>query len=138
MGMRLRAGGTVSNLRHNGMHEALIDTLLARQLFPTSRTLGVTLPFRDRPVTIVGVVDQARMYNVYQDGRPQLFVRAEDWGYRSLSFVVRMRREPQLLISDVRTAIRRIEPRLAIAEVRTMDEIVSDALRQQRMSAILI
>jgi hypothetical protein len=78
------------------------------------------------------------LYNVYKDGRPQLFVRAEGWGYRSPSFVVRTGREPQRLISDVRTAIRRIEPRLAMAEVRTMDEIVSDTLRQQGTSAVLV
>jgi putative ABC transport system permease protein len=34
--------------------------------------------------------------------------------------------------------IRRIDPRLAIADVRTLDEIVGDALRQQRVSAVLI
>jgi predicted lysophospholipase L1 biosynthesis ABC-type transport system permease subunit len=116
----------------------VIDSLLARQFFPTGSPLGARILFRDGSLTIVGVVDQARLYNVHQDGRPQLFVRAEDWGYRSLSFAVRTRREPQRLIPDVRTAIRRLEPRLAIAEVRTMDEIVSDTLRQQRMSAVLI
>jgi ABC-type antimicrobial peptide transport system permease subunit len=51
--------------------------------------------------------------------------------------VLRTHRAPQQLIGQVRAAIHRIEPRLAIAEVRTMDQIVSDALRQQRMSAIL-
>jgi putative ABC transport system permease protein len=38
----------------------------------------------------------------------------------------------------MRAAIRRVEPRLALADVRTMDEIVGDALRQQRVSAVLV
>jgi putative ABC transport system permease protein len=34
--------------------------------------------------------------------------------------------------------VRAIDPRLPMEQVRTMDEIVSDALRQQRISAVLI
>lgn len=115
-----------------------IDNLLARQFFPTGDPLGAKIPFGDRSVTVVGVVEQARLYDVHQDGRPQLFLRAEDFGYRNLSFVLRTEREPDALIQEVRTVIRHIDPRLAVADVRTMDEIVGESLRQQRMSAVLI
>src|SRR5262249_38913886 len=78
-----------------------------------------------------------------QDSRPQLFIRVEDWaaeaaGFRSLSFVLRAQREPQTLIPGVRAAVRRIDPRLATGDLRTMDEIVDNGLRQQRISAVLI
>ena len=91
----------------------------------------------DRPVTIVGVVEQARLYDVHEDGRPQIFVRAEDWGYRPLLYVIRTGRDPHALIPEVRSAVRKLDPRVAIGDVRTMDEIVGDALRQQRTSAAL-
>jgi putative ABC transport system permease protein len=84
------------------------------------------------------LVDQARLYDVHQDGRPQLYLRAEDFGYRTLGFVVRSRRDPQTLVPEVRAAIRQIDPRLALADVRTMDEVVGDAVRRQRLSAVLI
>jgi putative ABC transport system permease protein len=138
MGMRLRAGRPFRTERSGAVREALIDTQLANRLFPAGSALGAKVLFRDGDLTIVGVVDQARMYRVSADGRPQLFVRAEDWGYHTLYFVVRTRRDPRFLVADVRAEIRRIEPRLAVADVRTMDEIVSDTLRQQRMSAALI
>jgi len=35
-------------------------------------------------LTIVGVVAQARLYGLYADGRPQVLVRAEDFGMRPL------------------------------------------------------
>jgi putative ABC transport system permease protein len=41
-------------------------------------------------------------------------------------------------VPDVRRAIRAIDPELALADVRTMEEIVDDARRQQRLSAVLI
>jgi putative ABC transport system permease protein len=143
MGMRLRAGRTFDHGRQNNLREALIDHHLAKQFFPTGNPIGAKIPFLNHSLTIVGVVEQARLYDVHQDSRPQLFIRVEDWaaeddGFLSLSFVLRAQREPHTLIPEVRTVIRRLDSRLAPADLRTMDEIVDDALRQQRVSAVLI
>jgi hypothetical protein len=47
-------------------------------------------------------------------------------------------RDALALVPDVRAAIRRVDSRLALANVQSMDAIVKDALRQQRISAVLI
>jgi putative ABC transport system permease protein len=139
MGMRVVAGRTFERARIDGLREALIDRHLSQQFFPTSNPLGAKIPFgTNTALTIVGIVDQARLYDVHQDGRPQLYVRAEDWGYRSLAFVLRTGRDPNSVVGDVRAAVRRVDSRLALAEERTMNAIVADALRQQRLSAVLI
>lgn len=143
MGMRLLAGRAFGLVRQNNVREALIDRHLAKQFFPSGNPLGAKIPFLNHSLTIVGVVEQARLYDVHQDSRPQLFIRVEDWsaetqGLLSLSFVIRAHREPHTLIPEVRLAIRRVDPRLAPAALRTMDEILDDALRQQRISAVLI
>jgi putative ABC transport system permease protein len=138
MGMRVVAGRGFDRVRHEDVPEAVIDQLLARQFFPEGNALGARIPYNKRALTVVGVVEQARLYDVHKDGRPQIFVRAEDWGYRTLSFVLRTGRDPHSLIPDVRAAIRQVDSRLAITDARTMDEIVGDALRQQRISAVVI
>jgi putative ABC transport system permease protein len=139
MGMRLVEGRTLDRTRRPGVREALIDRSLARQFFPDRSAVGATIPFNDKEsVTVVGVVDQARLYDVHQDGRPQIYVRGEDWGYRTLVFVLRTARDPVALVPEVRSTIRRIDPRLAAANVRTMDDVVADALRRPRISAVLI
>jgi putative ABC transport system permease protein len=139
MGMRLQVGRAFDRARRDGVREVLIDSVLAKQFFPTGSPLGAKIPTgQTTPLTVVGVVDQARLYDVHQDGRPQLYFRAEDTGARSLAFVLRAGRNPQAIAPDVRAAVRRVDPRLALAELRTMDEIVGDALRQQRVSAVLI
>jgi predicted permease len=138
MGMRLLEGRDFDRARHEDAPEAVIDHLLAKQFFPTGSALGAKVPFNKRSLTVVGVVQQPRLYDVHKDGRPQLFVRAEDWDYRSLSFVLRTGRDPHTLVPDMRAAIRQVDSRLAITEARTMDEIVGDALRQQRISAVAI
>ena len=139
MGMRVVEGRAFDRVRREGVREALIDRNLARQFFPTNSAVGATIPFgNNQTVTVVGVVDQARLYDVHQDGRPQVYVRAEDFGYRTLAFVLRSGRDPRSLMPEVRSAVRQIDPRLAIADVRTMDDVVGDALRRQRISAVLI
>jgi putative ABC transport system permease protein len=139
MGMRVLMGRAFERTRRADVQEALIDNVLADHLFPGANPLGAKIPFGEPDtLTIVGVVQQARLYDVHQDSRGQLFVRAEDWGYRTLSFVVRTEREPQSLIPEVRALVRRIDPQLALAEVRPMTEIVDNSLRQQRISAVLI
>jgi len=139
IGVRLVAGRAFEKARRPEVREAVIDTQLARQFFPGASPLGATIPFGDKQsMTIVGVMEQARLYDVHQDGRPQIFVRGEDWGYRTLSFVVRSDRDPATLVPDVRAAVRQVDARLALANVKTMDEIAQDALRQQRLSAMLI
>ncbi|HEX5418905.1 MAG TPA: ABC transporter permease, partial [Gammaproteobacteria bacterium] len=77
MGMRLVEGREFSDARSD-VHEALIDRHLAEQFFPTGSPLGATIRYLGVSLTVVGVVEQARIYDVYQDGRPQLFGRVED------------------------------------------------------------
>jgi putative ABC transport system permease protein len=143
-GIRIVEGRAFEPARRPEMPEALVDRQIARQFFPGGSALGAKMPWGNNQagtnqfVTIVGVFEQARMYDVHQDGRPQVYVRAEDWGYRTLSFVVRTDRDPSSLVPEVRAAIRKVDSRLAIVGVQPMDAIVQDALRQQRISAVLI
>lgn len=139
LGMRLRAGRTFERARREGVIEGLIDEHVAQHFFPTGNPLGAKIPFgNNRSVTIVGVVQQPRMYDVHEDGRPQMYIRAEEAGSRNLSYVVRTSRAPESLIPEVRAAIRGIDARLAVADPKPMERIVNDAIRQQRVSAVLI
>jgi putative ABC transport system permease protein len=139
MGMRLRAGREFDEARQPGVREALIDRHLAEQFFPNSNPLGSTMTFDKNSVTIVGVVDQARLNDLDKDGRPQIFVRAEDYGSRGYwFFVIRTTGEPQALIQDARGVIRRIEPRIPVSKMLTMDEIVADQRSRERISAVVI
>jgi predicted lysophospholipase L1 biosynthesis ABC-type transport system permease subunit len=116
----------------------VIDEHLARQFFPTGTPIGAAIPFRGKSLRIVGVVKQPRLTNLHEDGRPQLFIRAEDWVRYMPVWVMKTDGNPQALVPEIRRAIRQIDPRIPVSSVQTMDEIVTDALRQQRISAVLI
>lgn len=140
LGIRILAGRGFSDGRTPAaLSEVLIDRQIAAEFFPTGSPLGFRLPMGgDDTLTVVGVVEHARMYDVHQDGRPQLYFRDEYDPDRGLSFAVRTDRDPSSLRAEVREAIRRVDPQLAVAEVRTMDEVVSETLRQSRVSAVLL
>jgi putative ABC transport system permease protein len=139
MSMRVLAGRAFERAHSDNVQEALIDEHLARQFFPTGTPIGAMIPFlRGKSLRIVGVVKQARLQNLYRDGLPQLFIRAEDWVRYMPVWVVKTDGNPQALIPEVRRAIRQIDPRIPVSSAQTMDEIVGDSLRQPRVSAVLI
>jgi putative ABC transport system permease protein len=139
MGMRILEGGPFARNRPDRVQEALIDQQLARRFFPTGTPIGAAMPFiNGKSLRIVGVVRQARLSNLHEDGRPQLFIRAEDWVRYMPVWVIKTAGDARALIPDVRRAIRRIDPRIPVSAIQTMDEIVTDALRQQRISALMI
>jgi putative ABC transport system permease protein len=139
MGMRLLEGRSFEAARREGVREALIDSAVARRFFPGTSALGARIKAGDGPeLTVIGVVQQARLYDVHQDGRPQLILRQEDLGVRPLFYVVRTTRDPHALLPELRAAVRRIDARVAVGDARSLDEIVENALRAQRTSAALI
>jgi putative ABC transport system permease protein len=142
MGIRLMAGRVFEEARREGVREVLIDQYLAKQFFPGSNPIGATLleyHHEDRPMTVVGVIRQARLYNLHKDGRPQIFVRAEDYtNIRPQYYVVRSGLDARALIPDVLATIRRVDRRVPVYAVRTMDEIVAEARSRERISAVMV
>jgi putative ABC transport system permease protein len=138
MGIRFVAGRGFGAEGESGGREVIIDRILAERFFPGRSPIGGKLSMMDDSARIVGVVDHARQYDVYQDGRPQLYWRDEEYPEGSLYFAMRTDRDVASLTPDVRAAIARVDPGLALSDFRSMDERVGDALRQQRIGAVLI
>jgi putative ABC transport system permease protein len=121
-----------------GAAEAVIDRTLAEQFFPQGSAVGAQILALGDTLTVIGVADHARMYDVHQDGRQQLYVRNDRYTFSALGFVLRSDRDPLALVSDMRAAIRRVDPELAIADIEPMERTIAESLRQQRVSAVLI
>jgi len=138
MGMRLAAGRAFAELRPNGVTEAMIDTTLARRFFPDGKAGDAVVRVGGRPFTIIGVFQQARLYDLYANGRPQILVRSEDFGIRPLFYVMRTGREPHSLLPDVRAVVRRVSPLVPAGEARAMDDIVQAAVSPQAIGGSLI
>jgi putative ABC transport system permease protein len=138
LGIPILAGRDFGPRRPGERREAIIDRTLAAQFFPSGGAVGNTAVFGKDTLMIVGVVEHARQYDLHRDGRPQAYLRDEDDSYGALYFAVRTRRDPHDLVADARATVRRLDPELAISQVRTLDDVVNDSIRQQRVSAVLV
>jgi len=58
--------------------------------------------------------------------------------FRALFYVIATTRDPATLLPDLRAAVRKVDPRVAVGDAHSMNEIVGNALRQQRTGATLI
>lgn len=117
--------------------EAVIDRTLAAQFFPAGDAVGAPMMVGSDTFTVIGVVEHARLYDIHEDGRAQVYLNNAD-SESTLSWALRTDRTPTSLTAEVRRAVRSVDPELAIADVRSMDQIVAESLRQQRVSAVLI
>jgi putative ABC transport system permease protein len=138
LGTRMLQGREFSAFRPGSRREAIIDRTLAKQFYPSGSAVGQPIALGKDTISIVGVVDHARQYDLHQDGRPQVYLRDQDDTYGTLYFAVRSKRDPVDLIPDVRAIIRRLDPQLAVSDLRSLDDVVDDSLRKQRVSAVLI
>lgn len=118
--------------------EVVIDRTLATAFFPNGGALGARLIADTETLTVVGVVEHARQYDLHRDGRYQMFVANDNYTFPTLNWAIHTTRDPESLVPEVRATVRRLDPELALADVRPMDRIVEESLRQQRLSATLI
>ena len=140
IGMRILEGEAPDTSVPEGPADAYVDQHVAGQFWPGRSPVGAEILIDGTPLRVVGVVRQARLYDVHEDGRPQIYIRnqREDWGYTSLSYAVRTTRDPSSLTPEVRAAVARVDPRLAVSEIVPMHQLVAESLAQQRVSAVLI
>lgn len=116
----------------------LIDHTLAETFFPGANPIGATLMLGGDSLTVAGVVKQARLYDIHRDDRPQVYLNNREYVSRSLSWALRTDRSPMSLVSEARAAVWEVDPQLAVSDVRSMDQVVAESLRQQRVSTVLI
>lgn len=138
-GLRLMAGRAFepSDVDER-VRSIIIDDVLARQFFPDGSAVGSLAGFGSDSVTIVGVVDQPRLYSVHSDDRGQVFVPSGASGNWSMSYALRTETDPTALIAPARAALRSVDPTVPMPQVRTLDAIVRESLGQQELSLTLL
>lgn len=138
MGIQVLAGRGFTGARLPGRQEVVIDRTLAAAFYPTGSPIGAMLLLDGDTTVVVGVVEHARQYDLHADGRYQVYVRHEDFAVRAMSYAVRTTRRPLSLVPDVRRTLREIDAELAVSQVQPMGQVVGEAVREQRLSAVLI
>jgi putative ABC transport system permease protein len=138
MGMRIVAG---RSLRQDDGRAVLINETLARSGFLGPHPVGqqVFVAAHPDPFDVVGIVRDVRQYGLDQEPDPQVFVDARQLppGKPSPYFAMRVEGTPTGYVSSVRDAVRQIDSSAVLDDVATMQQVVSNALSQPRLFAVL-
>jgi predicted permease len=115
----------------------VIDEALATRFWPGGGAVGGTVRYFNEgsDARIVGVIRQARRYDVRADGRAQIYSPLPQRVYRDLELAVLTDRDPHALVGAVRQAAREVDARVSVDHFRTLGETFDDALSPWRFIA---
>ena len=146
MGTRLLEGRYFDQQdRAGGRPVLIVDDLLARSTWPGQSAIGKKIEAEHvidggfAPVSsiVVGVVEHVRNHSLTKELRSEIYIPFEQSPRSPLSFVLRTRVEPLLLVPAIREILRRHDPDLAMAKVRPMTEYVARELAPASFTAVL-
>jgi predicted permease len=143
-GGRLVAGREFSDRdRAGGDPVVIINTALARRVFGDSHPIGRRIRFIDPSQsgewrTIVGVVSGIRYQGLSETPVEAVYTPFAQTPFLWTYMMVRAAGEPQALVRSVRAAVADVNPALVAAGFSTLEDLLSDAVAQPRLNAVLI
>jgi predicted permease len=123
----------------------LINARIAHDLFPGQDPVGKRF-FYGRPdparkpgwVTIVGVVDDTRLYGLANPSRLEVYRPIWQGTPDGMDLLVKSRIDPAALTSSIRAVVSSIDRNQPISSVSTMDQLVQESVGNRRVTLILL
>ena len=131
MGLPIVAGATfIGRPPEDGRQRVIVSRSLAERHWPGENAVGRTIVLdyyrENREAEIVGVAEDARLYNLTEEPGPMLYL--DDIGVgRARYWVVRTEGEPMALLPAVKEAIRQVDP---TQPFRTVTTVASDHAKE--------
>ena len=122
---------------------ALINAALAHCFWPNHDPIGKQILFghpgpKSKPVTIVGVVGDTRLYGLANPARFEVYAPYRQEPSNDMNLVVRSGLNPAGLIPDIRSAVAAVDKDQPIFGVATMKKLVDDSVSTRRATLILL
>ncbi len=119
----------------------VINQTMARRYFPNEDPVGkqLTVTFH-RPETreIVGVIGDVLHSGLDTTARPEMFVSYWQSPTTQMTFMVKTTPDAAAMLPAVKSAIREVNRNQTFAKTATMDQLVSDSLKQRRFNLFLL
>ncbi len=138
MGIRLLRGRVITEADNTATapRVIVIDTAIARDLYPDEEPIGRSLNLLGESWEIVGLV--APVHHEGLDGaRPRVY-GAQARSLASTSLVLRSSLPPAILAEAVRKTVLEADPDQPIANIRTLEQAIYDSLTLRRATMILL
>jgi len=90
------------------------------------------------PVAVVGVAGDTKFSSLRAPVRPTAYVPFRQQAQRSMTFALRSELPPSALLEPLQRVVREVDPNVPLFGVRTQRERVSEAMRPERLFALLV
>jgi putative ABC transport system permease protein len=140
LGLRIVEGRGFSE-GEAGRHDALITRAFARSTFFDGPALGSFIYSGDDDWEVVGVLEDMNQFSLQQRPNPEMFIvdfLPPPPGLGGTYFAVRTSLDPSSIAASVRGFVSQLDPSATVDNVATMDQIVSNAMSQPRLYAVLL
>jgi len=123
-------------------HVAVISESLARSRWAGTDPIGATIEFGNmdgdlRPITIVGIVGDTRMYGLERPARSTVYVNLEQRPAFSTTVVIRSSSDLQPVVAAARRILREMAPDVP-PRTRTFEQIYSASLGERHFNLTLV
>jgi predicted permease len=141
MGLELKQGRAFEQKDiENSSHFIIVNQAFAQRYFSgkdplTSSVLMNVLSPHPEKMPVIGVVSNAHDLGVETEAEPELYFPG--FGVHAV-LLIRTNTDSKSILPEVRSAVRDLDPNQPIYHVETIDEVLSDSLARQKMTAVLL
>ncbi|MDT5272318.1 MAG: hypothetical protein QOH49_4504 [Acidobacteriota bacterium] len=118
----------------------LVNRNMAEKLWPGEDPLGKQIKLPEAKVTasVVGVVGDAKQYDIGEPQRPQIYTAYAQNPHIFGTLVVRARVEPLSLAESVKKAVWSVDPEQPVWKVRTVERLIEQNVAGRRFILMLM
>lgn len=141
LGLALLAGRDLVDTDRDGSERvAVVNESFATHFVGTADVVGRTFTFRgpgNEPITIVGLVRDARDRGVKQPSQPVMYLPFAQRAERTVTFTVRAGGNVASLPATLRRTLEGVDPAVGVEQVSSVKAQIDDTLRRERLLAAL-
>jgi predicted permease len=119
----------------------LVSAAMARKFWPGADPIGQHVRVGQPPGVdreIVGIVQDVKANSLNEAVEPYLYLPFRQQPAAEMTFVLRVRRDPEAMLTEVRREVLAVDRTLPMMQVTTIAEHMHLALFMERMSAVLV
>ena len=127
--------------RDNPRKVVINNNTMARTFWPDENPIGKTIRMSWGEMLhaeVVGVVGDVKHGGLDTAPRSKLYWHHPQFVYSFMTLVIHADGDPTALVPSLRARVGELDPELPISGIRTMDQMVSESLRQPRFTTLLL
>ncbi|MGD2152413.1 MAG: ABC transporter permease [Gemmatimonadales bacterium] len=135
-------GRTFREVEMEGSSEVVVNRVLSERYWPNDSAVGKHI-YSNTSVpewtgTIVGVAENVRQYGREYPVIPEIYFPFEATSNSNSYVLLKTGVDPHSIVAPLRGAVAELDPHLPLSRIRTMDEVMSSATAERRVTTNLI